>query len=213
MEKLLDPLRSAAARILNVRCPHCHNAIELVDHTQVTSLSCPSCGSDFSLVSDGSGGRFPGGMKKIGQFQLIEQVGVGQFGCVWKAAPRHQRRNFVPQWIKSQQHKLEYSIVTKVDAYEALLAPTSPYIRTYSQNRGASVLGTGILQSKRVPRGCKSAKYAVGAAQTETAATELCQFGRAYRIGANRICRMISDSNARSLPLNNQRDGPLCPTT
>ncbi len=71
--------------VLNVRCPHCHNTIELLDRAQITDLNCPSCGSNFSLVAQGSAGHFPNGMKRIGQFQLIERVGIGQFGSVWKA--------------------------------------------------------------------------------------------------------------------------------
>jgi len=85
MEKLLDPLRSAAARVLYLRCPHCHNAIELVDQVDITELNCPSCGSSFSLVTTNSMDRFPNGTQRIGQFELIQQVGVGQFGSVWKA--------------------------------------------------------------------------------------------------------------------------------
>ncbi len=85
MEELLDPLRNAAARVLNVRCPHCRNSIELVDETIVSSINCPSCGSQFSLVGDRSTYRFPGGLKRIGQFQLLDHVGTGQFGTVWKA--------------------------------------------------------------------------------------------------------------------------------
>jgi len=85
MEGLLDPLRSAADRVLNVRCPHCHHAIELVEHAEVSDLSCPSCGSHFSLVTTGNSECFPGGLKRVGQFQLIDHVGIGQFGSVWKA--------------------------------------------------------------------------------------------------------------------------------
>ena len=104
MQALLDPLRSAADRILNIRCPHCRNSIELLDDQTVASINCPSCGSDFSLVGVTSTGR-PQGVKRIGQFQLVEQVGAGQFGTVWKARdlslertvaikiPRHRQLN------------------------------------------------------------------------------------------------------------------------
>lgn len=85
MKELFDPVRNATARALHLRCPHCHNTIELVEHVDVTELSCPSCGSNFSLVTTGSTGRFPNGSQRIGQFQLVEQVGIGQFGSVWKA--------------------------------------------------------------------------------------------------------------------------------
>lgn len=84
MNRLLDPVRSAANRVLNVRCPHCRNAIELVDHAEVSSISCPVCGSDFSLVHTTNTERRRE-LQRIGQFQLLEEVGAGQFGSVWKA--------------------------------------------------------------------------------------------------------------------------------
>ncbi len=35
---------------LHVRCPHCHNPIELVDDSSLSDITCPSCDSSFSLV-------------------------------------------------------------------------------------------------------------------------------------------------------------------
>ncbi len=84
MEKLLDPLRGHA-QVVNVRCPHCHNTIELLEDAELAGLSCPSCGSHFSLVGANGKRYFPKGLKQLGQFELIEEVGVGQFGSVWKA--------------------------------------------------------------------------------------------------------------------------------
>ena len=49
LEKLVGPLRQAAANVLHVRCPHCHNPIELLDQALLSDISCPSCGSSFSL--------------------------------------------------------------------------------------------------------------------------------------------------------------------
>ncbi|MCA9184913.1 MAG: protein kinase, partial [Planctomycetales bacterium] len=84
IERLVAPLRQATSRVLNIRCPHCQNRIELVDTTASSSVNCPSCGSCFSLLGSAND-NCPIGVSCIGQFQLIEQVGVGQFGSVWKA--------------------------------------------------------------------------------------------------------------------------------
>ena len=35
---------------MQIRCPHCQNAIELVDDSDFQSVDCPSCGSQFGLV-------------------------------------------------------------------------------------------------------------------------------------------------------------------
>ena len=37
---------------LHIRCPHCHNPVELVDDASLSDVLCPSCGSQFSLVDD-----------------------------------------------------------------------------------------------------------------------------------------------------------------
>jgi serine/threonine protein kinase len=71
---------------MRVRCPHCHNPIEIVDEASLVALMCPSCGSSFSLVAATetiSHRTKPG--KTLGHFQLLEQIGIGAFGSVWKA--------------------------------------------------------------------------------------------------------------------------------
>jgi hypothetical protein len=35
-----------------VRCPHCHEPIELPDDSDLRKLSCSSCGGRFRLVDD-----------------------------------------------------------------------------------------------------------------------------------------------------------------
>ena len=65
--------------------PHCHTAIELEEERGVTDLECPSCGSQFSLAVAETASFPSGGSKTMAQFQLITQVGMGQFGSVCKA--------------------------------------------------------------------------------------------------------------------------------
>ncbi len=52
VERLVRPLRQAAAQVLHVRCPHCHHPIELLEDARLDQVSCPSCGSSFSLVAE-----------------------------------------------------------------------------------------------------------------------------------------------------------------
>jgi serine/threonine protein kinase len=69
---------------VHILCPHCHNAIELVQFTPRADIACPSCGSSFRLET-GSTGWEPGAGQKLGQFELIDAVGQGAFGTVYRA--------------------------------------------------------------------------------------------------------------------------------
>ena len=40
---------------MHVHCPHCQNAIEIVEDEPLTEVSCPACGSSFSLIGDLTG--------------------------------------------------------------------------------------------------------------------------------------------------------------
>ena len=68
---------------MHVRCPHCQNAIELVGEQALTDVTCPSCGSSFNLLPPTE----PHWQSKrsIAHFQLVEHLGTGGFGSVWKA--------------------------------------------------------------------------------------------------------------------------------
>jgi tRNA A-37 threonylcarbamoyl transferase component Bud32 len=70
---------------MHIRCPHCHNPVEVVDADPLTDISCPSCGSNFSLIGDETASYTPGAIKTIGHFELVESIGGGHFGTVWKA--------------------------------------------------------------------------------------------------------------------------------
>jgi serine/threonine protein kinase len=70
---------------MRIRCPHCHNPIEVLETDPLSDISCPDCGSSFNLVTGETASYTPGEIKSIGHFQLLERVGGGYFGTVWKA--------------------------------------------------------------------------------------------------------------------------------
>jgi tRNA A-37 threonylcarbamoyl transferase component Bud32 len=74
------PTATAGTRI---RCPSCNNPIQLADNRSDEVL-CPVCGSTFR-VQDTHLTSTASGMRQLGKFQLLERVGVGAFGAVWKA--------------------------------------------------------------------------------------------------------------------------------
>jgi serine/threonine protein kinase/WD40 repeat protein/tetratricopeptide (TPR) repeat protein len=65
------------------RCPHCHNPIQLAnDHSD--EVLCPGCGSSFRLrEAKETISATP--MRPLGKFQLLERIGTGGFGAVWRA--------------------------------------------------------------------------------------------------------------------------------
>jgi serine/threonine protein kinase len=65
------------------RCPHCHNPIQLGDDHSDEVL-CPGCGGSFR-VRDARLTATTSPMRRLGKFQLLERVGVGAFGAVWRA--------------------------------------------------------------------------------------------------------------------------------
>jgi tRNA A-37 threonylcarbamoyl transferase component Bud32 len=66
-----------------LRCPHCHNPIQLGDE-KPDEVLCPGCGGSFQL-REARHTDTTSPMKTLGRFQLLERVGLGGFGAVWRA--------------------------------------------------------------------------------------------------------------------------------
>jgi WD40 repeat protein/ribosomal protein S27E len=70
---------------MHITCPHCQNPIEIVAERPAEAV-CPSCGSSILLDVGGTRTFLPThAPRRIGKYELIEQIGVGAFGTVCKA--------------------------------------------------------------------------------------------------------------------------------
>jgi WD40 repeat protein/tRNA A-37 threonylcarbamoyl transferase component Bud32 len=78
-----DPEKHSPTQAQQLRCPHCHNPIQVADDRPEEVL-CPGCGSSFR-VRDARHTTTTSPSRPLGKFQLLERVGVGAFGAVWKA--------------------------------------------------------------------------------------------------------------------------------
>lgn len=83
---------TAPTRGLCVRCPHCHDRLELSEAEPFSEIDCPRCGNRFDFIGNAPLDETSSG-KTIAHFELLKRVGIGQYGTVWKARDFELDRN------------------------------------------------------------------------------------------------------------------------
>jgi serine/threonine protein kinase len=76
---------------MSVVCPYCQTPVP-PDKTAAEHVVCTACGSSFRIGSGTTAGWTPPEPRKLGKFELIEEVGAGAFGSVYKARDRELGR-------------------------------------------------------------------------------------------------------------------------
>ncbi len=70
---------------MRIRCPHCHNAVNVEGDWTIDDVTCGNCGSVFTLVDDDVTHAHYRPGATIAHFALVDIIGRGSFGTVWKA--------------------------------------------------------------------------------------------------------------------------------
>jgi hypothetical protein len=70
---------------MHIKCPHCKHPIEVVGAGEPCDFECPSCGSHFDLAELETKSFHDPQRRMAGRFELLEHVGSGHFGDVWRA--------------------------------------------------------------------------------------------------------------------------------
>src|SRR5207249_10351020 len=86
--RIIPPIAIGLNRVtaMGLVCPHCHNPVDLGESPAPEEVLCAVCGSSFRLERDATTDWSAREERRtLGKYELIEAVGVGAFGTVYKA--------------------------------------------------------------------------------------------------------------------------------
>ncbi len=88
----LQQIRQREPHLSHLNCPHCHKAIPLSEGAGEKELTCSSCGGTFRFDLPHTPAWSPLALPRLGQFELLKEVGQGAFGTVYRARDAHLGR-------------------------------------------------------------------------------------------------------------------------
>lgn len=156
---------------MQIRCPHCHNPVEVIDDISLSDIACPSCGSGFNLIGDETikvEGFVP---DSIGHFSLNEKLGLGAFGTVWKANDTELDRTVAIKVPRKGQLDAEESeqFLREARAAAQLKHPNIVSVHEVGRDSGRVYIVSDFVD------GITLADWMTGQQATPKEAAELCQ--------------------------------------
>lgn len=91
--RLVPALRPASDSKPVLRCPHCNVLLDLASTAELSQIICNSCGNDFNLLREEPMPTACGDGRCVGHFELLEYLGGGQFGDVYRALDTELKRD------------------------------------------------------------------------------------------------------------------------
>lgn len=84
---------SSDSYVVRLNCPHCREPIAVRAVADASESACPLCGGSFRM--DNASTRTWGAdrLPRLGKFQLLEEVGRGSFGAVYRAWDAELKRH------------------------------------------------------------------------------------------------------------------------
>jgi tetratricopeptide (TPR) repeat protein len=139
---------------MQVRCPSCHAPFDAAPHLSATDLSCPHCGSTFSLIggdatvehrSAGGDEGAPLASKShrgrvLGHFELLEEIGAGAFGSVYKARDTQLQRQVAIKIPRARQLDAQQTELFLRDARAAAQLKHPHIVSVYEVGREGDTL-------------------------------------------------------------------------
>lgn len=111
-------IRQRLSQSLHIRCPLCHEPLEIVADQPLDDIPCTACKGRFSLAGDDPELKDQP-VLRIGPFELLERLGMGGFGTVWKARDTQLDRTVA---LKIPRRKLQSAGDEEQFRYEACVA-------------------------------------------------------------------------------------------
>jgi serine/threonine protein kinase/TPR repeat protein len=156
--------------MLQLQCPHCREPFETETDTPLIEIVCSTCGGQFSLAGHDQETRFAPSLKSLAHFDLIERLGVGGFGTVWKARDRKLDRTVavkIPRQGLLNNEDLE-KFLREARAAAQLQHPSIVHVHEVGRD------GDSVFIVSDFVRGIPLSEWLSGQQPTMRQAAELC---------------------------------------